>query len=257
MFFYDAAGTLEFSAQKSEKRIPRAIQAIEPRVVWRILAFALHILGASRKSVAEVLELPEDSVKTTIRTILRDGFYAFLDRRVSHSSQPGTPTIKTVSKITVRQTDRHVILDFGTDLGELAISVANKIQLRVILLSLQYSQLVSAQKVASIFNLSVAHCRELAKDLEHGDAEQVIDKRRGQAQDLRVGPEQKAEIIQQYAARVITGRSTASETLAEVVSETTHIRVSPRTVRWHINKIGLSKIKTSLPELIQALKKTP
>lgn len=248
---------IEFSAQKSEKRIHQAMQVIDSKVVWRILAFALHILGASRKSVAGLLELPEDSVKTTIRTLFRDGFYAFLDRRANnHTAQP-LPPIKAVSQITVQRTDSHVVLNFGKELGELAVPIANKLQLRVILLSLQNAHFVSAKKVASILKLTVPHCRELARNLESGDAEQIIDKRRGQSQDFRVGVEQKAEIIQQYAARIIAGRSTASETLANVVSETTQTKISPRTIRWHINKIGLSKIKTTLPELIATLKKTP
>ena len=86
--------------------------------------------------------------------------------------------------------------------------------------------------------------------------ESLVDKRQGQKQDYLVGPEQKAEIIQQLAARAITGQSTSSDVLAEVVNERTRAGVSARTVRWHIQKLGLTNIKRSLPQLVETLKKT-
>ncbi len=83
-----------------------------------------------------------------------------------------------------------------------------------------------------------------------------MDKRRGQKQNYLVGPEQKAEIIQQLAARSMTGQSMSSDVLAEVVNERTEARVSARTIRWHIQKLGLSDIKQTLPRLVETLKKT-
>jgi len=86
--------------------------------------------------------------------------------------------------------------------------------------------------------------------------ETLIDKRRGQTRDYKVGPEEKAEIIQQFAARAVTGHSTTSEELAKLVNERTDAGVSPRTIRWHANKLGLAGIKKTLPELVSTLKKT-
>ena len=83
-----------------------------------------------------------------------------------------------------------------------------------------------------------------------------MDKRQGQKQDYRVGPEIKAQIIQQFAARTVTGLSTSSDVLATVISADSDTPLSPRTVRWHIEKLGLGNIKESLPELVNTLKKT-
>ncbi len=80
--------------------------------------------------------------------------------------------------------------------------------------------------------------------------------RQGQKQDYRVGPEKKAEIMQQFAARVVTGQSTSSDVLAKVVSADSETTLSPRTVRWHMEKLGLGSIRKTLPELVHTLKKT-
>ena len=118
-------------------------------------------------------------------------------------------------------------------------------------------ELLSVHETAAGLGISAAHCRELARKLASQDvAEALIDKRQGQQHDYRVGPEQKAEIIQQIAARAVTGHSASSEVLAEQVSERTQAALSARTIRWHIHNLGLANIKQTLPPLVAALKKT-
>ena len=81
---------------------------------------------------------------------------------------------------------------------------------------------LSVPQSASALGISAAHCRALAHKLEQHDvAQALVDKREGQRRDYRVGPEQKAELIQQLAARAITGHDASSEVLAEQVSERT------------------------------------
>ena len=70
------------------------------------------------------------------------------------------------------------------------------------------------------------------------------------------GPEQKAEIIQQIAARAVTGHCTSSAVLAEQVNQRTQAALSARTIRWHIHNLGLTNIRKTLPPLVAALKKT-
>ena len=64
-------------------------------------------------------------------------------------------------------------------------------------------------------------------------------------------------IIQQLAARAVTGHSTSSAVLAEQVNERTQAGLSARTVRWHIRNLGLTNIRNTLPQLVESLKKTP
>jgi hypothetical protein len=65
----------------------------------------------------------------------------------------------------------------------------------------------------------------------------------------------KAELIQQFAARAVTGYPTSSQALTKIINDTQKTAISPRTVRWHMNKLGLTQIKKTLPELFETLKK--
>jgi hypothetical protein len=148
-------------------------------------------------------------------------------------------------------------VDFGPSGNSLRIPVAFCVQARTVLLSLVNAGLLSMQDTAAALQIHVTHCRELARKLRRHDVEEaLVDKRRGQKQEYRVGPQQKAEIIQQLAARAITGQSTSSDVLAKVVNERTEAEVSARTIRWHIQKLGLTDIKETLPQLVETLKKT-
>ncbi len=95
------------------------------------------------------------------------------------------------------------------------------------------------------------------KLINDGVTEVLVDKREGQKNDFRVDLSVKAELILHFAARSVTGYSTSSQALTELINDTQKITISPRTIRWHMNKLGLMKIKKTLPELVNTLKKTP
>jgi hypothetical protein len=248
-----------FSAEKSQERIHAALQVFPRKLLMRLLAFALHLLGARRKEVAALVEMPEESVKTLLRLVSRDGFPAIRDRRFSALSpmdnvQPSPPQ----TRISARRDPQGWIVEFGTRENTLSIPATHPVHARTVVLSLFNAGVLSAQQCASALGISAAHCRELARKLASDDvAQSLLDKREGQRSDYRVGPRQKAEIILQLAARAVTGHSTSSEVLAEQVNEMTQSGLSARTVRWHIRHLGLADIRHTLPERVEALKKTP
>lgn len=247
---------VDFSPEKSQERINRALQVFPRRLLMRVLAFALHLLGAPRSVVAAMVEMPEESVKTLVRLVLRDGFPALRDRRCSEVASVVRAT-PSPSPITARREADGRIVDFAPN-ATLKIPLAHTVQARTVLLSVVNAGLLSVQEAASVLGMSAAHCRELARKLvNHDVVEALVDKRQGHKRDYRVGPEQKAEIIQQVAARIVTGHCTSSEVVAERVNERTRARLSARTVRWHINHLGLAHIKNTLPQLVESLKKTP
>jgi len=84
----------------------------------------------------------------------------------------------------------------------------------------------------------------------------LLDQRGGQKQAYRVPAEVKAEIIQQFAADVITGGPTSGDMISAALKDRCRISVPARTVRHHMANLGLTKIKHSLPELVAAVKKT-
>jgi len=247
---------LEFSPEKSHERITHALQVFHPRVLNRILAFSLYLLGARRRSVAELVGMPDESVKTAVRVVLRDGFPALRDRRCS-GGDPVPGAGRAEVRISARREDGCCVVDFGVPGKELRIPLAHRIEARTVLLSLLNAGLLSNTEVAAALGLSGAHVRELAGKLGRDDVvDALVDKRRGQKQDYRVGPEKKAEIIRQFAARVVAGQSTSSDVLARAVSVDGEKALSSRTVRWHMEKLGLGGIGKTLPELVRTLKKT-
>jgi len=249
---------VEFSPEKSQERIVKALQVFPRKLLMHILAFALHLLGAERKVVAALVGMPEESVKTALRLVLRDGFAALRDRRLSAAAPAVASAPPTQPQIAVRRNDAGWMVEFGVSGKTLTIPATHRVQARAVVLSLLNAGALSVPQSASALGISAAHCRTLAHKLEQHDvAQALVDKREGQRRDYRVGPEQKAELIQQLAARAITGHEASSEVLAEQVSERTGAGVSARTIRWHVHHLGLSTIRKSLPPLVEALKKTP
>jgi hypothetical protein len=250
---------ITFSAEKSRDRIDHALLVFPRKLLMRVLAFALHLLGASRKDVAALVDMPEESVKTLLRLVMRDGFPALRDRRCSASSPvPAGASAATPKAASVRADGDGWSIDLGTCGGALSIPITHPLQARTLVLSLLNAQLLPTQQCAAALGLSPAHCRALARALAARDvAEALFDKRVGQRGDYRVGPEQKAQLIQQWTARTVTGQSTSSEVLAREVNALTDACLSARTVRWHLQHLGLSAIRDTLPELVETLKKTP
>jgi len=131
------------------------------------------------------------------------------------------------------------------------------VHLRSVLLTLLQSGLISAQTASLALGVSAAHCRALSEKLfNEDDVEVLLDQRKGQSQDLLVGPQVKAELVQQFAARSIAGYPVSGRALAVAVNDSLHTAISDRAIRWHMNKLGLMAIKKSLPNLVQSLKKT-
>jgi hypothetical protein len=97
--------------------------------------------------------------------------------------------------------------------------------------------------------------RSIAKALEESDVHVLLDKRRGQARDYRMTSEAKALLIQQFAAHAVTGRPISSVVLGRELNPRLATSLSERTIRLYIEKLGLSLIAKSLPDLVQLLKK--
>ncbi len=247
-----------FSLQQSENRINKALKVLPLKILKRILAFALYILGAKVNAIGSLMEMSEESVKTTNNRIMKDGLPAFRDRRESmnKSNREISPTPRKPQTSVLVQEDYYVII-FENMNHQLKILRNNRVHIRTVLLSLLQANLVTVHMVSSILNITPAHCRELSGKLANYDVPEVlIDERKGQTKDFLVDLEVKAELIQNFAARVISGHSTSSQVLTEIINDHQKKSISPRTIRWHMNKLGLMKIKKTLPDLVTALKKT-
>ncbi len=245
-----------FSPKQSQKRIKKALLVLPSQVLKKILFFALYLLGARMNVISSLVEMPEESGKTTISRVMRDGMPAFRDRRQSaqdYELQLPPPQEQQVS--VVIEGDCCAIT-FGNMNHQLKIPQSHRVHLKSVLLSLFQANLLSVHTVSSVLGITVAHCRELsAKLVNDGVTEVLVDKRRGQQADFLVDLSVKAELIKHFAARAVTGHSTSSQALTELINDTQKTTISSRAIRWHMNKLGLMKIKKTLPKLVDTLKK--
>ncbi len=247
-----------FSSPHSNKRIKKALLILPELVLKKMLFFSLYLLGAKTSTIASLVGMHEESGKTVIKRILTGGLPALSDRRRSakaYEYQLLHPPVQSQQVSVVTEGDNCLITFFGSD-QQIKISRKHKVHLRSVILTLLQPGLISVQMASSALGITVAHCRDLADKLLNADvAEVLLDKRKGQTNDLLVDPQVKAELVQQFAARSIAGYSVSGKALAAVVNNNLQTAISDRTVRWHMKKLGLMDIKKSLPDLVKSLKK--
>ncbi len=246
-----------FSPNQSQKRIKRVLRILPLQVLKKIIFCALYLLGARINEIALLVEMPEESVKTTIRRVMRDGLSALFDRRQStKTSGLQQPSSVKKAKASVSIEEDCCIITFEDMDHQLKIPLNHRVHLRTVLFSLFQSNLLTSHTVSSVLGITAAHCQTLStKLMNYGVTDVLVDKRKGQKQDFRVDSSVKAKLIQYFAARAVTGYSISSQALAEIINDAGETDISARTIRWHMNKLGLITIKKTLPELVKTLRK--
>ena len=246
---------LSFSQSYSQKRIALANKILGPKLVKRIIGFALYLLGAGRKSVSEFIEMPYDTFKSFAERVELSGASAFFDRReknpVSLSAGP-----KEQIRPKILHNESCCVIDLGTGDNQIEISLKNVLQLKVVLLSLLSNKIIPLENVARILNYSKYYSSQLAERLHKDGVNVLLDHRQGQKTDYVFTPEIKSEIILQAAGNAIVGKSTSSSALAEDLRNRHDVNLSDRSIRLHISRFGLKGIREKLPALINTLKKS-
>jgi len=245
---------LTFSPQLSEQRIAKAEEILGPNETQRVLCFALSLLGADRTKISQTLDLPPGSVRSVIRAVHHHGLPALEDRRRSTSSflapsQPESPSVQ------VQATEKEVVVDLGASENALRVPQQNRLQLRAILLSMLNSGLLPKKEVAGLLGLTPEHTSNLARRLQEEDLAALIDKRKGQQKDYRVTPKTKAKLIQEFVSEVAVRGEATSKQLCEDLKQKHQLILPERTVRHHVQKLGLKSIKPDLHEFLTSLKK--
>lgn len=247
--------SLIFSRSFAQDRMRRAEQTLGQSVVHRILCFSLYLLGVNRRVIGQALDIPTETAKSIIKAVSKKGLSALEDRRHSTSTFLPAPH-PPISPLTVYANQKHIVVDFGVEGRRLEIPRQNVRQVRAILLSMINSGLLSSRQVADLIGLTPAHTATLARRLGNEGLCALIDKRQGQKSDYKITPEIKAELVQQFALDIISSGKTSGEAISSELQERCHITVPARTVRYHLARMGLPKIKPSLPQLVAAVKKT-
>jgi hypothetical protein len=199
--------------------------------------------------------MPADSARTIIKNIHKNGIPAFEDRRFHTSTFLPQAQQSNQLKIDIQSEEEGICIGFGDDTQKVRIPGNNPLQLRALLLTLVNSELLSIQQASEHLQLSTVQTRTLAKKIQEEDVGCLMDKRKGHIKEYVFDSEIKAEMIQQYIANLVNNKKTSSQALSEDLKERCHIDLSSRTIRFHVEKMGLSKIRKSLPHLIDRFKK--
>jgi transposase len=244
----------EFSPLLASQRQERAVGVFGETTLKRIVVLALFFLGAKRSAIAELLGLRHESVKTLIKNVHRDGLPAMEDRRRRRSEfQPPAPCAPT-PPVCVAEDEGYVVVDLGVDDRRLRIPAENVVELRTVILALKTSGLVSTQQAAAVLRLSQPRIGQLAKQLEAQDVAGVMDKRQGQQRDTVLDESVRQELVLQCVANAVTGRPASSEALVKDLQQRCQLELSPRTVRHHLSKLGLTALAKTLPAVIETVK---
>jgi len=250
---------LKFSNYYSKQRITLVSKIIGEKIVTKIIAFTLYLLGASRKTVSESLDISYDTIKSFTERMEQEGLSALLDRRAKCQTLPEIKarTDQGIQKVLVNFQDNYLYINLESGSNLFRIPSNNSIQIKTILLTLLDNKLISRNTVSELLDFTPAHIQRLNQKLQNNDVGLFVDQRQGQQKNYIFNPEIQAEMFQQYIANLVTGRSVSSHALSENIKERCNIELSSRTIRYHLEKSGLSKIKKTLPGLLESLKKTP
>ncbi len=247
---------LTFSTAHSQSRVEKASQTLGHAVVKRILVFALFLMGARRQDIARHLSIPLGTLFSLLTRIGQQGLPAMEDRR-RRSSDFLPPQARERPALKLTSNPSEMVLNFGREGPTIRIPTHNPLQVKTFLLTLLQNGLLTGSQVAHLLGYSPAHTARMARRLAESDVFALLDKRVGQKKDYRVSAQVKAELIQQFALDVITGRRASGEAIAAQLQDRCQISVAALTVRQHLAELGLSKIRSSLPQLVAAAKKTP
>lgn len=110
-----------FSPLRSSERIEKASKVLGPRLLYRFLALTLYLLGAQINVIAGRTKMPQETVKTLVRQVMKDGFPALRDRRKKSSEdkwfKPVEPSETDIShgnmRVTARTDGEYCVINMG------------------------------------------------------------------------------------------------------------------------------------------------
>lgn len=245
---------LTFSKTHSENRLKKAYNLLGENLVNKIIGFALFLLGANRERIAEKINIPIGTFLSFLTRIDNIGIAAFGDRRNSTSFQVKQTKSQKLC-ISLKKEKNNFNIIFNNDDKIINLPISNSLQSKVVLLTFLKNGLLSLKQVSQSLNFSTVHTRQLCTKLHNEDAHSLIDKRKGQLKDYTYTSDIKAEIIKQFTVNAVTGASISSQTISKQLNDEHNFKLSDRSVRSHIEKLGLHKIAKSLSLEVNKLKK--
>jgi transposase len=250
----DHVGLPEYRSPRiAAKRIEKAKAVFGEAVLRRIIAFTLFILGFKREDIAETLKMPLGTVQSQVQRILKDGVEGVIDHRCKAAPDVEfcLPKPQPTPAVYVNQEAGALVI------GDVQLQLRedNQAQRMVVLLSLIGEDMLSAKDVAPILGLSVPHVRRLHRNLMDSDVEAVLDKRRGQVQDYRIGSDLKGQMIVHFVLELAEAGKASGAAVARRLGLHCDEQVSERTIRHHLRRMGLTQAKELLVAGLRDIKR--
>lgn len=246
---------LSFSLDLSESRLNKAQLVFGEKVLKRIIVFSLYILGVRRTEISKTVKLPENTVRTMLKTISKNGIIALFNMRKKPLEITESSGNKPSARENIEISELNDQYQISINKIDIFILKKNKNQLKAMVLTFAENGLISKTYAGKLLNISSSHVGYLINDVAENDLSCLIDQRKGQKKDFVFTPEIKSELIVQFAINAATGKSTSSTVLAKDLEQRTSHELSQRSIRLHINNLGLKGKATQLWELV-GLKKT-
>jgi len=240
---------IEYSTKSSNKRLEKASALIGEKMVKRIIGLALFLLGANRKKISEMLNLPLGTFFTFLTRFHKDGTDAFVEKKTG----PKPKSTKPQAALNPEKAQIKACLDLA-EKGHF-LKEDHPLQHKVLMLTFLNWEMISCKDAAAYLGFSEQHTRSLANKITTDDIDILVDKRQGQQQDYHFNTKVKAELIQQFSFNVATGKNASSKQLCQQVNEACGTDITDRTIRLYMNKFGLSEIKESLFDMLAEFKK--
>lgn len=246
---------LSFYLDLSESRLNKAQFVFGEKVLKRIIVFSLYILGVRRTEISQAVKLPENTVRTMLKTISKNGVIALFNRRNKPLEIPKSLDSKPSARGNIEISELNNRYQISINETDIFLLKKNKNQLKALILTFAENGLISKTYAGELLNVSSSHVGYLINNITENDLSCLIDQRRGQQKDFVFTPEIKSELIVQFAVNAATGKSTSSPVLAKDIEQRTSHELSQRSIRFHINSLGLKGKAAQLWELV-GLKKT-
>ena len=226
------------------------------KLLRKFLALALFLFGVKRSSIAAALELPAGTVNSLMTRFHQKGLSALMDHRFKNQLVPPPAQATPLSqKPSLQITESELCISFGDGMTGIYIPTDNPLQARVLLLTFLSNGLLSKEDVSRALKLSPGRTGKLARQLKKEGINAILDKRKGQLEDYVFTPEVKGEIAQQFVVDLLTQGKATGESLAQHLQQRCQLALSPRTILHHLEKMGLGRIRSSLPALVAEGKK--
>lgn len=229
----------EQSLSHGENRLEKATQTLGKDVMKRLIIFVLYTLGFNRELIAKLFGYQVSGVKTLVDRILINGLEGFCDHRKSKIVNEKTPSV------VIADTEKHKEINISE--AVIAVPKDDILARKIISVALAETGFLSNLEGAKILDYTPQAFGRLREKYRLQGSSGLIDRRQGQKSDYKVTPEVKAEILLQICTKVRENTTFSSEDISMALNECfPESKISPRTVRYHLNQLGFQHFRRKL-----------